>query len=132
VRVVASLGIDAYFGALREASVVLGNSSSGIIEAPALRVPTVNVGERQRGRVRAASVLDVPGRADAIVEAVQKALDPEFRRRLASVTSPFGDGHAAERIAAVLGEWEPGGLPHKVFRGFPSAPDAAGPRGPSR
>jgi len=81
---------------------VLGNSSSGILEAPSLGTPTVNVGDRQKGRLRAPCVLDCPCETAAIRAAMARALDPAFRADPARFVSPYGDGQAAERIWAVL------------------------------
>ena len=76
--------------ALRNSAVVIGNSSSGIIEAPAAGVPTVNIGVRQKGRPRAASVLDCEGRRDAIEAAMRRALDPSMRKVMADDMPPYG------------------------------------------
>jgi UDP-hydrolysing UDP-N-acetyl-D-glucosamine 2-epimerase len=101
VALVESLG-DRYPAALANADVVLGNSSSGLVETPAFGVPTVNVGDRQRGRARAANVIDVPGDAATVASAIDRALDPKFRAAVASVANPYGDGHAAERVVEAL------------------------------
>ena len=104
----ATLGDDVYTSLLREADVMIGNSSSGLIEAPSFGLPVVNVGDRQRGRLRAANVIDVAADRAAIVGAILRALDPAFRRGLAGLVNPYGDGHAAPRIARVLREVELG------------------------
>jgi UDP-hydrolysing UDP-N-acetyl-D-glucosamine 2-epimerase len=91
-----------YWGLLKVADVLLGNSSSGIMETPALRLPTINVGRRQQGRERARNIIDVAAHADDILAAVAHALAPEFRGSLAGMDNPYGDGHAGERIAEVL------------------------------
>jgi UDP-N-acetylglucosamine 2-epimerase (non-hydrolysing)/GDP/UDP-N,N'-diacetylbacillosamine 2-epimerase (hydrolysing) len=93
-----------YWALLREADLFLGNSSSGIMETPTLRVPSVNVGLRQRGRERARNVIDVEPHAQAILDAVERGLDPAFRRSLEGMENPYGDGHAAERIAGILSQ----------------------------
>ncbi len=107
-RLAPTLGDDVYTSLLREADVMVGNSSSGLIEAPSFGLPVVNVGDRQRGRLRAANVLDVGHDREAIAEAIRRALDPAFRRTLAGLVNPYGDGHAAPRIARVLREVELG------------------------
>jgi UDP-hydrolysing UDP-N-acetyl-D-glucosamine 2-epimerase len=86
-----------YIGLLAGAAAIVGNSSSGIIEAPMLGVPAVNVGDRQRGRTRGDNVLDVPADGERIADAIRRAVDPSFRAAL-SRTSPYGDGHTAPRI----------------------------------
>ena len=97
-----SLGHLRYLSAVKAAGCVVGNSSSGIIEAPALGIPTVNIGMRQDGRVRAESVIDCAPRAHDIEAAINRVLDPAFRNAAASQENPYGDGHAAERIHATL------------------------------
>jgi len=101
-RLVAALGDDVYCSLLREADCLVGNSSSGLIEAPSFALPAVNVGPRQRGRLRARSVIDVGhGRAE-IAEGLRRALSREFRGGLAGLANPYGDGRSAPRIAAAL------------------------------
>lgn len=99
---VENFGALNYLAMLREAAAVIGNSSSGLIETPAFKVPTVNIGDRQQGRTRAANVIDVPVSTDAILGGIRKAIDPAFRSNLARLDNPYGDGHAAERIVDVL------------------------------
>lgn len=112
---VPSLGRMRYLSSLRIVDVVVGNSSSGIIEAPSFGIATVNVGDRQQGRTRAASVLDCPVRREAISGALAKALDPAFRASLKGTTNPYGDGHAAEQIHRVLRDFPLEGLLCKHF-----------------
>ena len=100
----SSLGQQLYFSVLSHADAVIGNSSSGLIEAPFLGTPTVNLGDRQRGRLRATTVVDCEEVEIAIVRAIAKALDPAFRAEVARTGSPYGDGRTAARIAQVLGE----------------------------
>jgi UDP-N-acetylglucosamine 2-epimerase (non-hydrolysing)/GDP/UDP-N,N'-diacetylbacillosamine 2-epimerase (hydrolysing) len=103
LRIVPNLGSRRYLSLLRHAAVMIGNSSSGIIEAPALKIPVVNIGSRQHNRVRAANVIDVPHQTNAIVNAVRFALgDANFRRQLAACTSPYGNAHAADRTVEIL------------------------------
>jgi UDP-hydrolysing UDP-N-acetyl-D-glucosamine 2-epimerase len=107
-RLLESLGDDVYASLLREADVMIGNSSSGLIEAPSFALPVVNVGDRQLGRLRGDNVIDVAPAHDAIVAAIVRALDPAFRRGLAGRPNPYGDGRAAPRIVRVLREVELG------------------------
>ncbi len=93
-----------YWSLLAMADAMVGNSSSGIMETPALSLPTVNVGLRQRGRMRAKNIVDVPADAPAIRAAVDHALAPDTRQALGTVANPYGDGHAGERIARALAE----------------------------
>jgi GDP/UDP-N,N'-diacetylbacillosamine 2-epimerase (hydrolysing) len=92
-----------YAGLLQEADAMVGNSSSGLLEAPSFRLPAVNIGRRQEGRMRGDNVIDVDHDVDAIAAAVEQALSPEFRDRL-SGENPYGDGRASERIVRVLAE----------------------------
>jgi UDP-N-acetylglucosamine 2-epimerase (non-hydrolysing)/GDP/UDP-N,N'-diacetylbacillosamine 2-epimerase (hydrolysing) len=98
---ITSLGQRGYYSLLGIADAMVGNSSSGIWEAPSFRLPVVNVGNRQQGRIRAANVIDVEPDAGAIEGAVRRALGPGFRASLDG-TNPYGDGHASERIVDVL------------------------------
>lgn len=101
-RAVQELGTARYFGLMQLAAAMVGNSSSGIIEAASFQLPVVNVGDRQRGRVRAANVIDAPCGRAAIAAALAAATAPDFRTSLASLRNPYGDGHAAPRIVEVL------------------------------
>lgn len=101
-RVFASLGQARYLSLLRQVPVVIGNSSSGIIEAPSFGAATVNVGDRQRGRLRAASVIDCPIETDAIVRAIRQAISAEFQAQLPAVKNPYGAGDAAGRMTQIL------------------------------
>lgn len=104
VGVHASIPRDAFLALLAGAAAIVGNSSSGLIEAPLLRTPAVNVGRRQEGRERGDNVIDVPAHRDAIAAAIRRAIRPDFRAGL-SGASPYGDGRAAPRIVArLLGE----------------------------
>jgi UDP-N-acetylglucosamine 2-epimerase len=92
-----------YLSLLSVASVLIGNSSSGIIEAPSFGLPVVNIGTRQQGRQRAGNVIDVDHDHLAIRKAVEKALfDEEFRRAVRTCRNPYGDGRAGGRIASTL------------------------------
>lgn len=97
-RLVPSLGSANYFAALTYMDVVVGNSSSGLYEAPSFGIPAINIGDRQAGRLRAESVFDCPPQRDAIGAAIARAL----RRGRKPTVNPYGDGHAADRIVAVL------------------------------
>ncbi len=112
VHFVESLGQALYFNALRHVDAVVGNSSSGLLEAPSFKVPTVNIGSRQDGRLRAASVLDCPPQ----LEAIERAVAAAFAMDCSAVINPYGDGHSSARIVAVLeGLDEPARLLHKKF-----------------
>jgi UDP-hydrolysing UDP-N-acetyl-D-glucosamine 2-epimerase len=96
------LGIDAYFTLMSRAAAMVGNSSSGIIEAASFRLPVVDVGDRQRGRLRSANVIHVDPEADAVADGIAQAVSPEFRAGLSDLVNPYGDGGASERIISRL------------------------------
>jgi UDP-hydrolysing UDP-N-acetyl-D-glucosamine 2-epimerase len=97
----ASLGSERYWAALRLADAVVGNSSSGILEAPAVGTPSVNIGDRQLGRLRAPSIIDCPADPTAILAALQSILEGRFHPD-ASSEPPYGRGGASEKIAGTL------------------------------
>jgi GDP/UDP-N,N'-diacetylbacillosamine 2-epimerase (hydrolysing) len=102
MRVERNLPHRLYGGLMRVASAIVGNSSSGIIEAPLMQLPAVNVGERQRERARAGNVIDVPHDRAAIADALRRAMSPEFRRQMNGESPYVGDGRVSERIVEVL------------------------------
>ena len=99
---VTNLGHELFASVLSWAAAMVGNSSSGLIEAPTFGLPVVNVGSRQDGRMRGANVIDVEPRRDAIAAGIRRALEPAFRASLAGAPNPYGDGQAGPRIAALL------------------------------
>jgi UDP-hydrolysing UDP-N-acetyl-D-glucosamine 2-epimerase len=99
---VPSLGAEAYYTVMSRASALVGNSSSGIIEAASFRVPVVDIGSRQRGRIRGENVITAEPETTSIREALRRALSAGFRAGLARLENPYGDGRAAPRIADVL------------------------------
>ena len=99
---VASLGFERYLSLMAGAAAVVGNSSSGIIEAPAFGVPTVDIGSRQRGRLAASSVLHCPPSRQGIEEALAEALRAGFARQCRDTVNPYGQGDAAASIVQVL------------------------------
>jgi len=101
-KLFVNLDAVTYWSLLRETAVLIGNSSSGIMEAASFAVPVVNVGFRQKGRERARNVLDAEPDASAIVAQIAKATSLEFRDSLTGMTNPYGDGHAAEKIVEAL------------------------------
>lgn len=92
-----------FINLMRRASVLLGNSSAGILEAPLLKLPVINVGNRQRGRLHAENVQFVPHDKDQIVTALRRAVfDPEYRSSVVACSNPYGDGKSSARIADIL------------------------------
>lgn len=124
---VDNLGTRAYFSVMSIAAAMVGNSSSGIIEAASFHLPVVNIGDRQRGRVRAANVIDVPCGKEAIVDAVRTATSAGFRTQLSDLRNPYGDGHAATAIIDTLRETPlDGAMMMKRFHDIPSGHTGSG------
>jgi UDP-hydrolysing UDP-N-acetyl-D-glucosamine 2-epimerase len=101
-RLVTNLGTAAYLSMMRHSAAMVGNSSSGIVEAASFELPVVNLGSRQRGRVCGKNVIHAEMKADTIVRAIRSALSPVFRERIRGLVNPYGDGKAAPRIVEVL------------------------------
>lgn len=102
IKVYKSIPHKDYLGLMKIVSVMIGNSSSGIIEAPSFNLPVVNIGTRQQGRERAENIIDVGYDEIEIENAIKKALTKEFREKTKNCKNPYGDGRAAERIVNVL------------------------------
>jgi len=99
----ANLKREDYLGFLRHATCMVGNSSSGLLEAPTFKIPAVNLGRRQHGRIRGINVIDVPFEKGKMMKAINKALSQEFRDKLnESCQNPYGDGKSSERILDLL------------------------------
>ena len=104
---VESLGSRRYRAMLELVGAMVGNSSSGLIEAASTGLPVVNIGQRQQGRQRGANVIDSDANAAAITAAIERAMAPEFRASLIGLTNPYGDGRAAGQIVEVLSNLPP-------------------------
>ena len=92
-----------YLSLMKRAEFMIGNSSAGIREAPSFHLLVINIGSRQNGRLRAGNVIDVPHSENEIVKAIKKSLyDKKFRKKLAAVQNPYGDGKSAKRIVDIL------------------------------
>jgi UDP-hydrolysing UDP-N-acetyl-D-glucosamine 2-epimerase len=97
-----NLGSLKYWSLLKEVDLLMGNSSSGIMETASLKKPAVNIGRRQQGREQARNVLNAAPTRDSILECARRALDMDFLQSLEGLANPYGDGHASERIVEVL------------------------------
>ena len=115
VLLVKSMGQVRYLSAMKHASAVIGNSSSGIIEAPSFNVPTVNIGERQKGRIASDSVIHCGESKQAINSAINLALSEGFRSKLKKIINPYGMGGASEKIVNTLTKTDLDKLIHKQF-----------------
>jgi len=123
---IASLGQEFYLAALREAAAVIGNSSSGIIEAPAVGTPTVNLGSRQDGRPQASSIVNSEEQRDAIEAAIRKALDPREREVAGKGDLPYGrPGDTAQVMLALLRDADLARLVKKKFYDQRACPGGA-------
>lgn len=99
----ANLKREDYLGLLKNSLCIVGNSSSGLLEAPTFKVPAVNIGRRQNMRFRGINVIDVPFEVDEVVSAIEKAMSVEFVKYLEeNCENPYGDGHSSERILNLL------------------------------
>jgi len=101
-RLIDNLGTRAYFSLMANAAIMVGNSSSGIIEAPSFGLPVVNIGTRQKGRVRGENVIDVGYKQTEIIVGIRMALKPEFLNRISKKVNPYGRGQASRIIVAKL------------------------------
>lgn len=110
-----SLGQLRYLSAMKYAAVVIGNSSSGIIEAPSFGVPTVNIGDRQKGRIVSDSTINTIVNAAQISTAIKTALSPDFRAKHLQVSNPYGNGGTAQKILGALKPFTNNDLPAKQF-----------------
>ena len=116
-----NLGSRRYLGLMRYAAAMVGNSSSGIIEASSFGLPVVNIGERQRGRLRGPNVIDVPPSRAGILKGIKRALDPEFHEAAVSSVNPYDAGNSSETIVSAMKEVELGQrLLHKRMIDLPS------------
>jgi GDP/UDP-N,N'-diacetylbacillosamine 2-epimerase (hydrolysing) len=114
-----SLGQLKYLSAMKYVSGVVGNSSSGIIEAPSFKIGTVNIGERQTGRVRAASVIDCKPIYEDIRVALKTLFSSEFQQRLSDVVNPHDSGDVSGQIVRLLQEVSFADLTNKRFHDWP-------------
>jgi UDP-N-acetylglucosamine 2-epimerase (non-hydrolysing)/GDP/UDP-N,N'-diacetylbacillosamine 2-epimerase (hydrolysing) len=101
-----NLPAQTYWGLLKAADLMIGNSSSGIMETPSLELPCVNIGIRQMGREQAANILDVTANSEKIILAIEKGLSEQFRINLIDIVNPYGDGHASKIICETLSQLE--------------------------
>lgn len=125
-KVYASLGQLRYLSAIAHVDAVVGNSSSGLAEVPSFRKPTVNIGDRQKGRLKAQSVIDCAPDRESIKAALAEAYSANFQASLGQVVSPYGDGGASQKILHILENHDFSGSLMKAFHDLPDI-DAAVP-----
>jgi GDP/UDP-N,N'-diacetylbacillosamine 2-epimerase (hydrolysing) len=110
-----SLGQLNYLSAMQYMDGVIGNSSSGLIEAPSMKLGVINIGDRQRGRIRADNVIDCTPERDAIIKAIKRLSSREFQDELEQIVNPYGNGGVAEKIIAVIRDHPLDGILKKCF-----------------
>lgn len=97
-----SLGVRRYLSALKYSSFVMGNSSSGLVEAPSFGIPTINIGDRQKGRMQANSIINCEPISKNIIEAIELALSKEFCDRAKKTKNPYGDGNTSDKVIEII------------------------------
>lgn len=102
IRIVRNFVREDYLGMMRIADAIVGNSSSGILEAPTFQLPAVNIGRRQNGRPQAANVINCGYNKEEIYQSLLKAVTPAFRESLKALLNPYGDGFSSTKIVSVL------------------------------
>jgi GDP/UDP-N,N'-diacetylbacillosamine 2-epimerase (hydrolysing) len=120
-RAFTSLGQLRYLSCMRHVDGVVGNSSSGLAEAPSFAKGTINIGDRQRGRLKAGSVIDCAPERAAIAAALAQMYSPAFKEKLGSVRNPYGDGGASERVVETLAKISLDGILKKSFYNLPGS-----------
>ena len=93
-----SLGMVAYLSALRYCAMVIGNSSSGLLEAPSFGIPTINIGDRQKGRIQADSVINCEPNKESIMDAIHMAQQEGFKEKARQTSNPYGDGNTSDKV----------------------------------
>jgi UDP-N-acetylglucosamine 2-epimerase (non-hydrolysing)/GDP/UDP-N,N'-diacetylbacillosamine 2-epimerase (hydrolysing) len=115
VLLVSSLGQLRYLSMMSVCDIVIGNSSSGLIEAPSFHVPTINIGSRQKGRILPATVLQCGEKRSDIRKSINMALAPEFKKQCKAAKNPYGDGFVAKKIINRIKRQKIDSLTHKHF-----------------
>ena len=110
-----SMGQLNYLSALKHVDLVIGNSSSGIIEAPTFKIPTINIGDRQKGRIEAESIISCDCNKDEIIKAIKKGLSKEFRNKIKNITNPNGNQNPSVEIISKLKQIKTEKILEKIF-----------------
>jgi GDP/UDP-N,N'-diacetylbacillosamine 2-epimerase (hydrolysing) len=113
-----SMGQTLYLSAMKNVDAVVGNSSSGIIEAPSMLVPTVNIGDRQKGRIRAASIIDSSPSKKAVAKALEKGLSYQFKQSIKNMQNPYEKKNTSKEIKRILQICDPDKIIKKQFYDF--------------
>lgn len=116
---IGHMGAKGYYSAMEHAAMMIGNSSSGILEAASFGLPVVNIGDRQKGREASANLIQTEGNVKALKDAILKAQTPEFKTICDARLNVYGDGHAADKIVMAVSDFlEAGHGPRKAFHGI--------------
>ena len=99
---IPSLGKNLYLSLMRQAKLIIGNSSSGIIETPSFKIPTINIGDRQKGRIKCKNIIDCSNSKKEIIKSIKKSLNKKFISSLKNIKNPYGDGNTSEKITFVI------------------------------
>lgn len=102
IKLYDSLGMKRYLSAIKYAEFVIGNSSSGLIEVPSFKIPTINIGDRQKGRIQSTSVINCDPVQTKITAAIEIALSDDYRKRLLDVVNPYGNGQTSDKVVKVI------------------------------
>ena len=111
----ASLGSLRYLSVMKQVTAVVGNSSSGILEAPSAGTATINIGDRQKGRIQAESIVNCSTKKEDILQAFRKVQSEEFRNKLNGITNPYGNGNASNKIIGIFKTISVDKLSQKTF-----------------
>jgi GDP/UDP-N,N'-diacetylbacillosamine 2-epimerase (hydrolysing) len=114
-KVYTSLGQLRYFSCLAQVDGMVGNSSSGLLEAPAFNIGTINIGDRQKGRLKSQSVIDCAPSSESIIAALKTLYSADFQANLATAQNPYGNGGASESIVKKLAEYPLENIRKKQF-----------------
>lgn len=112
---IPSLGKKLFLSILKKSKFMIGNSSSGIIEAPNFKVPTINIGDRQKGRILSKSIINCKNNKQDIIKSIKKAISSNFKKKIRNVKSPYGNGHAAKNIVTLLNKININKIERKKF-----------------
>jgi GDP/UDP-N,N'-diacetylbacillosamine 2-epimerase (hydrolysing) len=123
-RAYTSLGQLLYLSCIAQVDGVVGNSSSGLVEVPSFRKGTVNIGDRQRGRLQASSVINCKSDRESIATGLEILYSIEFQSRLCKVINPYGEGGASDKVVNTLKNYPIAGIVKKTFYDLPNINNA--------
>jgi GDP/UDP-N,N'-diacetylbacillosamine 2-epimerase (hydrolysing) len=119
-RAYTSLGQQRYLSCITHVDGIVGNSSSGLTEVPSFKKGTINIGDRQQGRLQAANVINCAPTRESIASALEKLYDTEFQAGLSQVRNPYGEGGASKKVVETIKHHSLNGITKKVFYDLPN------------